>query len=148
MFWKTDGSRKGSGREGGGEGIGTWGMKILTSNAPINKCSDRNMEVKLPAFLGNYQRQIDRSTDRRTDWVIGKFHLPKSQENVASLYWHVAGHQAFRSVSGSRSIRIWSFCLDPTPYPRQNQDLYYQTMHTALLIYILIIFCFAFVVTF
>ena len=36
-----------------------------------NKCSDRSMEVKLPALLGNYDRQTnqpaDRPTNQRTD---------------------------------------------------------------------------------
>ena len=46
-----------------------------------NKCSDRSIEVKLPAILGTYDRQTkrptdrqtNRPTDRRTDRVIGKF---------------------------------------------------------------------------
>ena len=32
-----------------------------------NKCFDRSMEVKLPALLGNYDRQTNRPTTRRTD---------------------------------------------------------------------------------
>ena len=38
-------------------------------------CSDRSMQVKLLAILGNYERQTDRPTDRRTDGLIGKFHF-------------------------------------------------------------------------
>ena len=37
----------------------------------FNKCSDRSMEVKLPALLGNYERQ----TDRPTDGFLGKFNF-------------------------------------------------------------------------
>ena len=35
------------------------------------KCSDRSMEVKLPALLEDYDRQ----TDGRTDGLIGKLHF-------------------------------------------------------------------------
>ena len=32
-----------------------------------NKCSDRSMEVKLSALLGNYDKQTDQPTDRPTN---------------------------------------------------------------------------------
>ena len=32
-----------------------------------NKCSDRSMEVKLPALLGNYDRQTNQPADRPTN---------------------------------------------------------------------------------
>ena len=45
------------------------------------KCSHRSLEVKLSPFLGNYDRQTNQQTSRRTknqtDRVIGKFHYPK-----------------------------------------------------------------------
>ena len=41
-----------------------------------NKRSNRSMEVKLNALLGNYDGPSDQSVrNRRTDQVIGKFHL-------------------------------------------------------------------------
>ena len=43
---------------------------IVIEYATENKCSDRSMEVKLPALLENY-----RPTDQRTDWVFWKFHF-------------------------------------------------------------------------
>ena len=105
-------------------------MKILTSHALINKCSDRNMEVKLPAFLGNYQRQIDRSTDRRTDWVIGKFHLPKVRKMLRAC------------LDMLQAIRLSDLYPDPDPFGsghfawirlriQGKIKIYYQTMHIA-----------------
>ena len=41
-----------------------------------NKRSNRSMEVKLNALLGNYDGPSDLTVrNRRTDQVIGKFHL-------------------------------------------------------------------------
>ena len=38
-----------------------------SSALPVeNKCSDRSIEVKLPARLGNYDKQTDQPTDRPT----------------------------------------------------------------------------------
>ena len=36
---------------------------------------NKSMDVKLPDLLENYGRPIDRPTERRTDWAIGKFHF-------------------------------------------------------------------------
>ena len=38
----------------------------------INKCSDRSMEVKLSALLGNYDRKYDRQTNRPTDLLTDR----------------------------------------------------------------------------
>ena len=38
----------------------------------VNKCSDRNIEVKLPALLGSYDRQNDSQTNRpegEVQWI-------------------------------------------------------------------------------
>ena len=48
-----------------------------------NKCSDKSMEVRLSALLGNYDRPTDQSADQptngRTDRVIRIFHFRKIQ---------------------------------------------------------------------
>ena len=41
-------------------------------NTLINKCSDRSIDVKIFAPIGNYDRPIDQPT-RRADLVIGMF---------------------------------------------------------------------------
>ena len=45
------------------------------------KCFDRSMEVKLPAFLGNY----DRLNDRRTDSLIGKLHYDFNSIDIENI---------------------------------------------------------------
>ena len=43
--------------------------------ATENKCSDRSMEVKLPALLESYDRQTNRPTVKRTDGLNRKLHF-------------------------------------------------------------------------
>ena len=51
---------------------------LALTNPPLkNKCSDRSMEVKIPALLANHYRQINQTTDRPTDRRArrqGRFH--------------------------------------------------------------------------
>ena len=35
-------------------------------NQAVNKCSDRSMEVKLPALIGNYDRKTNQQTNGQT----------------------------------------------------------------------------------
>ena len=46
---------------------------LIGFSSLLNKCSDRSMEVLLPALLGNYDRPTDQPTDRRGH--RGKFHF-------------------------------------------------------------------------
>ena len=42
----------------------------------LNKCSDKCMEVELPALSATYNRPTNRRpTTQRTDALIGKFHF-------------------------------------------------------------------------
>ena len=57
-------------------------IRLVSSWQSKNRCSDRSMEVNLPALLGYYDRQTNRPTkrptgDTRTGWVLGKFHFQK-----------------------------------------------------------------------
>ena len=76
----------GSAEGGGGE------VTIPTCPLKKNKCSDRSMEVKLPALLGNY----DRPTDRRTDRVKGtkvkrqSIYRAGSSYPLNALWWRYA----------------------------------------------------------
>ena len=42
-------------------------VKFRKQKIYVNKCSERGMEVKRPAILGNHDRYYDRQTNRQTD---------------------------------------------------------------------------------
>ena len=54
----------------------------------INKCSERSVEVKLLALLVNYERNCSRPpADKKTDWVMGKFHFQYHNMLEVRKWW-------------------------------------------------------------
>ena len=57
-------------------------IRLVSSWQSKNRCSDRSMEVNLPALLGYYDRQTNRPNkrptgDTRTGWVLGSCNSKK-----------------------------------------------------------------------
>ena len=78
----------------------------------LSKCSDRRIEVELPALFGNNDRQTNRPTDhpfdRRTDWVIGKFpsqsQRTKFLDNIPNLRFEL---NIIHKGLGEEDCEVW-----------------------------------------